>query len=621
MTLASAPAMDSLWLGWVLEPAARALLLAGAVWILFVALRVRAVSLRLATWTVILYAALAMPFLSRVVPEVPIPILSTQTVRQSLGNFDLSKTTANAPVTRLAVYHPDGAGLVAAGGPTGAARRIPWLAIAIAAYLLIVGIFLARFAFGLIAGRRLRRAGAPIRDGWLHALLACESRKAGVERPPQLAESAVLSVPATLGLFRHVILLPVEWTEWSREQTVAVLAHELSHIARRDGLTQALSRLHRAFFWFSPLSWWLDSALVELAEQASDDAALRSGADRIGYAEVLLHFFRALRAARGRVRWEGVSMAQGSRSERRVERILRDSPLSHGLSLVALGAVVLAAVPLIGLAAALHPSRVEVMPTSQAAAPPVPPALALTPVSLPTPGVVPARRVPVDVAQKQGRRNGSACHGDEAFAVVTRGSVIGECASAADLARVWNLRREAFGNFVWFRRGGRSYIVGDPETVRAALSAFAPLATIQEQQAVLVWKENDLLRDQAVLAMQQMTAGFETPEFASQLRQLAARLREIELSAAPGQSARAQAELAQAEWNVMQGAIARLEWVEARNLQAEGRLRDALLARQDALSREQARLARQQAETARQAMELTRRLIGQSLGQGLARSL
>ena len=39
-------------------------------------------------------------------------------------------------------------------------------------------------------------------------------------------------------------------------------------------LTQRLSLLHRAIFWFSPLAWCLDRRLADLAEQASDEAAL-----------------------------------------------------------------------------------------------------------------------------------------------------------------------------------------------------------------------------------------------------------------------------------------------------------------------------------------------------------
>ena len=91
---------------------------------------------------------------------------------------------------------------------------------------------------------------------------------------------------------------------------------------RRDALAERLSLFHRAIFWFSPLSWWLARHLADLAEEASDDAALAAGADRTRYAETLLGFFAALEAAPGRVWWQGVSMATAGQAEKRVDRIL-----------------------------------------------------------------------------------------------------------------------------------------------------------------------------------------------------------------------------------------------------------------------------------------------------------
>src|SRR6185437_14881019 len=77
-----------------------------------------------------------------------------------------------------------------------------------------------------------------------------------------------------------------------------------------------------AIFWFSPLSWWLHRCLADAAEEASDEAALRSGADRAQYAETLLDFFVALQRNPRRVNWQGVSMAKVGQAEKRVDRIL-----------------------------------------------------------------------------------------------------------------------------------------------------------------------------------------------------------------------------------------------------------------------------------------------------------
>lgn len=112
--------------------------------------------------------------------------------------------------------------------------------------------------------------------------------------PPRLSESPLVSVPATLGLWRLMILLPTDRREWDADKLRTVLAHEFSRIPRRDALTQWLVLLQRAVFWFSPLGWWFVRHLSQIAEEASDLAALATGADRLPYAKTLLGFFFAL---------------------------------------------------------------------------------------------------------------------------------------------------------------------------------------------------------------------------------------------------------------------------------------------------------------------------------------
>ena len=114
--------------------------------------------------------------------------------------------------------------------------------------------------------------------------LAYQASASGMAIVPSAAESEFISVPVTMGALRSTILLPAAWREWDEAKLNAVVAHEVSHVARHDAFTQRLSLLHRAIFWFSPLAWWLDRHLANLAEQASDEAALSWGADRKHYA-------------------------------------------------------------------------------------------------------------------------------------------------------------------------------------------------------------------------------------------------------------------------------------------------------------------------------------------------
>ena len=199
---------------------------------------------------------------------------------------------------------------------------LPWIALFAATYISITLLFLGRLFLGIIFSRGLVRGARPIAESEVTGLLSIGEREDHPAVPLRLAESAVISVPITLGILRPIILLPVEWREWSPVALRAVLAHERSHVIRRDALTQRLSLLHRAVFWFSPLSWWLHRCLADAAEEASDEAALLSGADRAQYAETLLSFFLALQRTPRRVNWQGVSMAKAGQAEKRVDRIL-----------------------------------------------------------------------------------------------------------------------------------------------------------------------------------------------------------------------------------------------------------------------------------------------------------
>lgn len=231
---------------------------------------------------------------------------------------------------------------------------ISWRAVGLGIYFAVTMLFFARLVVGMFFSRRLERASGEIHEREAIRLARMRACMGGLESTPRLAETKMLSVPATMGVLHPVILLPTDWREWDEAKLDAILAHEVSHVARRDALTQRLSLIHRAIFWFSPLAWWIDRQITELAEEASDEAALAGGADQARYAETLLGFFAELEAAPGRIHWEGISMANGCRAERRVERILSWKG-SHSMKKWLAVMIVAVAAPLVFVAGSAHP--------------------------------------------------------------------------------------------------------------------------------------------------------------------------------------------------------------------------------------------------------------------------
>ena len=174
---------------------------------------------------------------------------------------------------------------------------VPWLEIG---YYLVAGFFLLRLSLGLALSLRLLARAVPVCPAW-----------AG---DTSIRISRDIAAPVTVA---HVILLPWDAVNWPAGMRTAVLAHERAHLARWDFAMLVASQVNRAVFWFSPLSWWLHRRLATLAELASDDQAMATTGDRLGYATILLEMGRRSGAS-----LRGVAMARPSTLRYRIERIL-----------------------------------------------------------------------------------------------------------------------------------------------------------------------------------------------------------------------------------------------------------------------------------------------------------
>ena len=204
----------------------------------------------------------------------------------------------------------------------------------------------ATFGIGVWLGRLARPVGS-IRDAtfWERDVMLQAAGAVGIDEEVELRILPRAHVPGAQGWLSPSVLLPDELIDQlSDAEMQAVLSHELAHLRRRDPLTSGAVRAVRAVFWFHPLIWWMERALLTERETACDEMVLSSGARREDYVAGIAKVCTGL--VTGGAAYAGIT---GANLARRIEHI-RSADLPVPLSKM------LRAVPVtLALAAVLLP--------------------------------------------------------------------------------------------------------------------------------------------------------------------------------------------------------------------------------------------------------------------------
>jgi beta-lactamase regulating signal transducer with metallopeptidase domain len=594
--------------------AVRSLTLGCAAGLGLVAFRVKTTSLPLFTWTAVLYTALAMPLLERMLPPLPVhtPAFLQYGAKQSAANEVKVSRHIVAPIDLNSI--PRAQGTFAAVSNTVSTRfelsPVRWNVVAAVVYLAISSFLLARLFVGLAFGRRLRRASEVIRETRITVRFASRAQALGLSFTPEAAESEFISVPVTMGVLRPAVLLPTTWRDWDDGKLDAVIAHEVSHVARRDTLTQRLSLLHCAIFWFSPLAWWLNRHLADLAEQASDEIALACGVDSKAYAKTLLGFFEALQGAPRRVWWQGVSMASAGGAERRIERILAwkgavAMSLRKSIAIV----VVALAVPVVYLTASAHPAARNADPQSSTS---VEVAQDQTPPPLPPSSH--ATRSSKKSSNRSFYSYGNDNNEEQRFVIASGMSdSLTMSGTQEDGEHVEELRKKIQGDFIWFRHDGKSYVIRDQATVDRAKAFWAPQEELGKKQEELGKQQEALGKQQEELGSKMEQIHVEVPDMTKEIEKLQAELKKLNSSATVEQIGQIQSEIGD-----LQSKIGDIQSQAGDQQSKLGDEMGVLGEKQGKLGEQQGELGRQQGELAHQASRQMKQLLDETIAKGTA---
>ena len=308
---------------------------------------------RLFAWTVVLYVAAAMPLLAAILPDVPLPPGFSDPAVVISGDRTTSMDSLQTALT------PEPVSSASSGQ-----SLFPWL---LAMYLAGATFLGARVLAGTYVTARVVSRAQVIDDPVLQADVERLSNLLKLQRTPRVLSHESVHVPFVCGMLRPALLLPDSWVSWDAETRHAVLAHELSHIARRDLWTMRVAAAYRAITWMNPISWWLRRRLETLADRASDEAVIASGVEPTAYAELLVRFFRDAQRVPGRANWQLAMARRGDlEAGKRVARVLSareggNVRLGNLVRVLVGSAVVLTAVPAMVLSAS-QPATVKIAP-------------------------------------------------------------------------------------------------------------------------------------------------------------------------------------------------------------------------------------------------------------------
>jgi TonB family protein len=299
-----------------------------------------AASTRHAILALALGAVLAVPLISALAPSLDLPLLPpTQPAR---GPAPVSALAPAAEVQKPAVAtegQPAPAGPQANRTETSVAAARPWgwsvwLGIIWGLGCLVLTL---RWLVGQRDLRDLKRRSALLVDGSWPQLLTDLKRELKLATHVEVRIGDDSVPPMTWGVFRQVVLLPASAVEWPLDRQRAVLAHELAHVKRRDGLVRVITEAARVVYWFHPFVWYVAHELEVERELACDDCVLRLGTDAADYAGHLVAIARDLNSGRPPA---AASMGNAAQLKTRLRAILEPRTRRRVLSRAAFGTLV-----------------------------------------------------------------------------------------------------------------------------------------------------------------------------------------------------------------------------------------------------------------------------------------
>jgi bla regulator protein blaR1 len=385
-----------------------------------------------------------------------------------------------------------------------------------AGFLLVAGVSVRRWQQTIGAITRSSAAPLPVQSA-----AADLAARLGLRRAPEVRLSDDLQTPLVAGLVRPVVLLPAgRFAALSERQQQMTLCHELAHVKRADLWFGCVPALAERLFFFHPLAHVAAREYVFWREAACDAAVLVAlEAAPQEYGRLLLH----LGVSRPRTTLAAAGAPWSFSSLKRRILMLPDSyPRTLRSRLVASAAVTVALAALIPMRLAARPSPSVAVVEETPQQPNTTPAVPFEPGNFAA-----EPRVGGDFPQRDERDQEKSR--DLNFVIFVSDDHTTMSGSTRDIERARRFKKPG-EQMLWFREGGREYVVRDRAILLQVQSIWIPVhelgarqAKIGAEQAKLGSKQAEIGAQQAEIGARQARLGAQQGDIGGEQSQLGAR--------------------------------------------------------------------------------------------------
>lgn len=201
--------------------------------------------------------------------------------------------------------------------------------IALLAYIALLLYFAARLLYRLHRTRALHRASHPITLAGEPLTLWLRCTRIFSVHDAQLATSAEIAGPSTIGIRRRTVLLPPSLlADLSPEDLTAALAHEFAHMRRRDFAKNLLYELIALPIAWHPLLWLTRHRITESREMVCDELAAEATHGTTRYAHSLLRLAASFSRHTPAATLHTIGILDANILERRVMKLTRNHPIT-----------------------------------------------------------------------------------------------------------------------------------------------------------------------------------------------------------------------------------------------------------------------------------------------------